>query len=369
MDTVPPLRHTLASLCTLAALIAFASAVRAEPHELAASVVWRRDDLVYIATPDSAVLVPGMVLSIVRGKRERASATVTRLLEPRLALARVSGGTLANEKRLDRLRVRGERAPAVRWTTLRVGLPGRGRGNLLFPCTGASVSPRFASESYAVDSLEPGLCRLRRNVAGSAGPAPDTLLVRLYGESADEEIALERGDIDAAVFWPGELSARLRADARWRDAALGLRARGVVAALAAEADSSPPPPADLAAFDRDGFAGDLLPWSELEPPRFAPSAASPARWSVAPTLPGARVLERVLARAAAGTPTRTLRLTYLDVPLAGHDSVQGAWRTRGVTPVFAVRCPVLVAPAFRPLVALLGAEAFANLVTCAGVTP
>jgi hypothetical protein len=81
------------------------------------------------------------------------------------------------------------------------------------------------------------------------------------------------------------------------------------------------------------------------------------------------VLERVLARSAASGGGRTLRLSYLDVPLAAHDSIRAAWRTRGVTPLFAVRCPVLASPAAREAVTRIGADAFANLVSCAGGTP
>ena len=81
------------------------------------------------------------------------------------------------------------------------------------------------------------------------------------------------------------------------------------------------------------------------------------------------MLERVLARGAAGVGARSVRLTYLDVPLAAHDSVQSGWRTRGVTPAFAIGCPVLAAPVARELVARMGANVFANLVSCAGGTP
>src|SRR4029077_8015933 len=74
--------------------------------------------------------------------------------------------------------------------------------------------------------------RAGRGSPMGAPPAPDTLLVRLYGESADEEIALERGELDVAVFWPGELSTRMREDPRWGGALLGLRAHGVIAVAA-----------------------------------------------------------------------------------------------------------------------------------------
>jgi hypothetical protein len=84
-------------------------------------------------------------------------------------------------------------------------------------------------------------------------------------------------------------------------------------------------------------------------------------------MPGARVIDRVLART--GSAARTVRFAYLDVPVAAHDSVQSAWRAPGVRPVFGVRCPVLAAPALRPLIDGVGAEAFVNLLTCGSALP
>jgi hypothetical protein len=199
--------------------------------------------------------------------------------------------------------------------------------------------------------------------------APDTLLVRLFADAADEEIALERGELDVAVFWPGELTSRMRSDARWRDAARGVRAHGVLVGVPAATDTLVVPLADLLTMNHEVFGGDLVPWSELEPLSSPAGTGAPARWTVDPALPGARVLERVLARSAPGAGARSVRLTYRDVPVAAHDSVQAAWRTPGVTPAFAIGCPVLAAPSARSLVSGIGADAFANLVTCAGGTP
>lgn len=367
-DTQPNPHCGRAVLALLVAALAFSSSAHAEPRELAASVVWTRADLIYVAAPDSGTLVAGMALSVGRGKRELASATVTQLLEPRLAVARVGSGSLAREKRLDKLRVRGEAPSLPRLAVLRVGLPGRGRANLLFACSAAGVATNLGPIDYRVDSLAAGRFRLVRDLAGEAPLAPDTLLVRLFADAADQEIALERGELDVAVFWPGELSARMRADSRWRDAPHGLRARGVLAGIAAAGDTLSAPVAELAAVNRDVFADDLLAWSELEPDD--PGAAlPPARWIVDAALPGSRVIERVLSRTATGPGARNLRLAYLDVPLAAHDAAQASWRTRGVTPAFALRCPVLAAAGARELVRALGADAFANLATCSGNRP
>lgn len=369
-DTAPEAWRGGIWLGLVAAALVLAGAAQAEPRELRAAVVWTRADLIYVAAPDSGELLAGMSLWIVRGKRELASAVITQLLEPRLAVARLDSGSLAHEKRFDKLHVRGEAAVVPRVALLRVGLPGGGRTNLLFACAGSGVAPRLGTTSYVADSSAPGSHRLvRAPDPNDAALAPDTLRVRLYADAADEEIALERGELDVAVFWPGELSARMRGDARWRDAPRGVRARGVLVAVAAATDTSSVPLGDLTAMNREVFGGDLVPWSELEPPPSPPGPAPPARWRADSALPGARVLERVLARGAPAAGARSVRLSYLDVPLAAHDSVQSGWRTPGVTPAFAIGCPVLAGPAARGVVAGLGAGAFANLVTCAGGTP
>src|SRR5262249_17395102 len=141
--------------------------------------------------------------------------------------------------------------------------------NLLFTCDAPAAPPRIGSSAYSRDSLDAGgerWLRVPQPAADSAGAlAPDTLLVRSFDESTDEEIAFERGDLDAAVFWPGELSARMRHDARFRSAEMSVRPRGLLACIAAPGDTLAPPEADLSALNRDALGGDLLPWSQLEP--------------------------------------------------------------------------------------------------------
>jgi hypothetical protein len=260
-----------------------------------------------------------------------------------------------------------------RVATLRVGLPSPRRANLLFTCDGPVGPPRIGSATYARDTLDAAGRRWLRvegtaatqvaSVTGdSAGAlAPDTLIVRAFEDATDEEIAFERGELDAAVFWPGELSARMRSDARFRDPELALRARGAVVCVATAADTLAPLRADLDALDREAFGGDLLPWRDLEPD---PRPEAPARWSVDATLPGARPLERILARVARPGGTRTLKLMYVDQPVAAADAATAAWRTPGVTPLFAVRCPVLVRPAALANVRSIGTRAFAALAPC-----
>ena len=260
-----------------------------------------------------------------------------------------------------------------RVATLRVGLPSPRRGNLLFTCDAPLATPRIGSAAYARDTLDaagrrwlrvegPAPTQVASVTGDSAGAlAPDTLIVRAFEDATDEEIAFERGELDVAVFWPGELSARMRSDARFRDPELALRARGVVACVAAAADTFGGLRADLDALNREAFGGDLLPWRELEPD---PRPDAPARWSVDATVPGARHLDRILARVARPGGTRTLKLIYVDQPVAAADAAVAAWRTPGVTPLFAVRCPVLVKPATLANVRSIGATVFAALAPC-----
>ena len=228
---------------------------------------------------------------------------------------------------------------------------------------------RIGPSLYARDSLDVGgrrWVRLPQPASDSASAlAPDTLTVRAFDDATDEEIAFERGELDVAVFWPGELSARMRSDARYRDPELGLRARGVLACVAGAGDTLGAPRADMEVLNREAFGGDLMPWGDLEP---GADDGPPARYAVDATVPGARHLERILARIPSAGVTRTLRLVYLDQPAVAGDAAKSAWRTPGVTPLFAVRCPVLVTARARDGVRAIGAHAFAELAPCASGT-
>lgn len=377
----------IAALLVGAALLVSARATEAAMRDLPARVLWLRDDLVYVGATDSTALAPQMTLEFARGKKSLGTAKVVRMLDPHLALARLApgslAGSLAKERRLERVHVRGEAAALVHTPLVRLGLPGRARVSLLFRCAATGVAEaegsqegskaRFAGMDYAADTLRDGTLRLVREPAEAlAAPravaAPDTILVRFFSDAADQEIALERGELDVAVFWPGELSARMRADVRWRDFTSGLRARGVLAAVLPTRDTLGLPDAALAAMNREAFAGDLLAWRELEPTA-APPPPAPVQWVVDGTIPGARLLLRLLTTGTAPA-RREARLAWLDVPVTAADAVQSTWRQPGVRPLFALRCPVLVAPRLRPSFAAMGgADAFANLLRCEAAAP
>lgn len=248
---------------------------------------------------------------------------------------------------------------------IRVGLPAGTRHHLLFACDPLRPATTFRGQRYTVDSLGSRHFVLRREPGSTpVFGAPDTLDVTLYSEAADQEIALERGDLDVAVFWPGERSARIRDDERWRDAPRGVRARGALVAVASARDSGQRAPArDLRLLNRMMFSGDLVAW-EAPTPRID-SSETAARYAVESTLPGAKLLERVLSRLAAPTARRTVRLGY--AADARRDTLAEAWRTPLVQPVFAVGCPVLVSGVLaRTFVDAPSADDWAALLSCPG---
>lgn len=345
---------------TLGVLAAFPGRGATEPRSLEAKVVWARADRVYIAAPDSLALAPGDLLTLARGKKTVATGEVVQVLARDLAAARLTSGSL-ERARLDRLSVLTERPPLRALAVLRIGYPGRGRASLLFEC--ARSRPRPPLSAFRTDSLAVNAYRFVRTGDTLGAPWPDTILVRLFGESADEEIALERGELDLAVFWPGEASSRLRADPRWQRLAYG--SRGVLAAIA-PAGGAPvalsPDLAPLAALNDELFRGDLAPWRDAGASS-APSAREPSpadlRFVVDPSCPGRPTIERFLARVSPRAEARqdpaAVRLTYL------FDSNIQSLR---VTPLFAVRCAVVSEPGLRAHVAALGADAIVNMLDC-----
>jgi hypothetical protein len=338
----------------LALAFAFiAAAASAADAKFPAAVAWAHDDLVYLAAPDSGTLAEGMRLGIERRHHRLANVTITRLFEPRLAVARVDSGAVTFKKRFDRLQIvpLGPAVPHV--AVLRVGLPGRGRGGLLFSCASAGVASRLGPTRYDVQPSGRDAFRLVRSDS-TAGP--DTLLVRTFADAADQEIALERGEVDVAVFWPGELSAHMRADPRWRNGLVGTRQHEWV--MTAGADSLPA--VDLVRLNRDLFAGDLRATPQLDSALAAGTGVAPVNWRA--TVPGQKTVERFLERWS--NPRGKLAALYVGDrgPVHG-DRVQLLLDT---TPVFAIGCPVLTSLRSRAAVSAIGPDAFANLMTCGG---
>jgi hypothetical protein len=372
----------LLAALALAALAASAAArAAAQPRAIDARALWVRADRVYVAAADSGAISRGMRLTFVERGKPRAAGEVVRVVDGVLAVTRLDSGSLERVRRLDRVRVLAEPPRVEPVTLLRVGFPSARRSNLLFACPDASLAAAFGPHPYRlVARFEEAERWVRLSAEAGTAPWPDTLAVRWFHEATDEEIALERGELDVAVFWPGEASTRARRDSRWGGVLLARRSRGVLAVLPADARDQGPAAARadsarLAALDQELFRGDLEPWPALAAPwagaaadsapgAGATPAAGAARLVVDASIPGRRALEGVLERESprASGGARTLRLVYLDVP---PDSV-GRAADDAAAPLlrYAVRCPLLCTPRARPWVEAIGAGAFADAIRC-----
>lgn len=348
-------------------------AADAQPAALDARIVWVREERVYIASSDSLKLGPGARLNfVVRGKSV-ATGEVTRLIDGEMVVARLLSGALPREKDLKRVRILMEPASGPR--VLRVGYPSAARTTLFFACERMTLAP-LPFGSYRVETGGHDFRLIREPGSRSDVPWPETLSVRLFDEEADEEIALERGDLDVAVFWPGELSAHMRGQPRWQDRLRSPRPRGYVAAL-----WSPAPGADstaagghddslLTSLNRELFRGDLGErWHGTEPAYGPPSGASTprrVRYEVDPTVPGRPVLERFLDRAQGSRPVTdgrpVVRLVYVDSPIAAAAVLD--YRVLRVDPVFAFDCPVLFEPRLGSYLRDLGVSRLVALFDC-----
>lgn len=341
----------------------FSGSAAAEPSPLRAKVVWAHAGRVYIASADSLPLAEGDLLTFQADRKVLASAAVVAIHETTLAIARVESGSLDQVKKLDRLRVFAERRPIRPPLVLRVGLPAR--ANLLFACEAATLRVPLAA-AYRGDTLSERSFRFVRGSSSvDSAPWPDTLLIRLYDDFTDEEIAIERGELDVAVFWPGELSTRMRDDARWRDSPRGLRSHGGVVVFPTSdptgftsADSSA-----ILSLNEEIFRGDLAPW---DPDRAAPmslvvttSGQDSRRFGVARSCPGWETLERFLNRGKSPQPSAGEAS-----PLHVMYNSMGPFTGDRAGFLFAIRCPVVCASNLRPYVRALGSDALADMLDC-----
>ena len=377
---------------SLMGLPGFAASAPSQGAPLNARVVWVRESHVYVASTDSMALEPGDRLSFtLRGKRI-AAGEVTRVFEPGLAAAKLSAGSLERVKKLERVSIALEHPAPSAPQRLRVGFPSSHRSNPLFSCDRMSLRLPAALHAYRIDSLSEHSFRAARDSVTARSPLwPDTLVVRLFDESADEEIALERGELDVGVFWPGELSRQLRDQPWGRDFLTGTRSRGMVAAIESGAgtagDGAGFVRSSFAALDRDRFRGDLGLWRDSIPGSNRwPGAAETRtiRFEVDPAFPGRRDIERALNR---GQDSRTgrdslavVRVFYLDAPIHAPDSLAvaaaGLLRDRlrsesrdssRVMFLSSIRCPIVSAPALRPYLSTLSTDALVDLLECAPV--
>jgi hypothetical protein len=353
----------------LLVLVLGISSAGAEPTELHAKVIWAAGGRAYVASTGSLSVVEGDLLTFYEGKKVAAEGAVSNILDGTLAVVRLKSGSLDAVKKFDRLRIMSEHPRLRPVDVLRIGIPSR--SNLLFACATPSVRsplPRavFRGEAISVRSF----ILARDKSDGATAQWPDTILVRLFDEETDEEIALERGELDAGVFWPGELSSHMRDDPKWHDFSYGTRSRVVLAALVphdtpqaaiAAADSNA-----LLAVNESVFRGDLVPW-DVAAGRPAPTSAfepdSPKanhRFEVDRSVPGWQNLERALrggtSAAAANSDAPPIRVILMG---SQTQTPEPAWFS------FAARCPVVGSPGLRDYLKSLGPDALASIVDCA----
>lgn len=363
-DTGKPVGGTVAAALFVLLLIAGSSG--AAPAELRAKVVWAHAGRVYLASSDPLPLVQGDLLTFYDGKKVAAEGSVLNVLDGTLAIARIKSGSLDPSRKLDRLRVTAEHPRLRPVDVLRIGIPSR--SNLLFACGTPSVRSPLPRAAYRGEAITMRSFILARDKSDeSTAQWPDTLLVRLFDEATDQEIALERGELDVAVFWPGELSTQMRENPRWRDFSYGARSRVVLTALlsrdAADARLAPGDTTALLWLNEVVFRGDLAPWDRasgsavaLQPPPTNPPPA-PHRFEVDRSLPGWQTLERALrGGSGASSGSAPVRVTLLAASATPSDP---AWFT------FAIRCPVVSSPDLRPYLRALGPDALAGIVDCA----
>lgn len=324
-------------------------------------VVWIRGDHVYVAVESGAAAEGDSARVDERGK-PIAAGRVFRVIENEMAIVTIRSGSLARVKKLDRLRVRFERTRAARPPLLRLALPANGRDALLFRCGSMARTPRLPEglQGYVLDPGDRGRGPLRLLPDPHVNPPaswPETLVVVYFPNATDEEIALERGDVDVAVFWPGELSRRMREDARWKDFPLGRRSRGVVAITGADLVPAGLDSLSARALDEELFRGDLE-WTGLA--LSAPPGPSTGL-RVDPSMPGASKIEAWLVRRFGSPKGFAGGLAYVDVP--ADSPARPAFQ-----PLYRLRCPVVSGPAWRSVVIGMDPDVLADMPVCGDAT-
>jgi hypothetical protein len=338
-------------------------AAHADPSPLDARLLGSRGDRVYVAL-DSVALAPGTRLTFTSRGKILATAEVVRVYDAEIAVATLTSGSFRREKNLERVRILAEPVPRATPRRLQIGYPTVRRARLLFPCARMSLT-QPPGAGYRTETPDARTFRLVREEPPEPSTRwPDTLVIRLFEDAGDEEIALERGELDVAVFLPGELSSHMREQPAWQPLSFGTRSDDVIAAFGTAGALPVITSADslrLAELNRELFRGDLGAVRGTVSGHFgSPSPGELARFEVDPSLSNARTLERFLnrERATAGSP-RTLRLAHFgQLTGATRDSLQ-------VAPLFVLRYPVLRAPRLHGSLSALEADAFVRMLGCA----
>ena len=355
-----PIARGLAWLVAIALpLLASAPALGAQ-EQPDARVAWVRGEHVYIAAPDSLALTAYQRVSFVMKKKTLASGEIERMVDRGMAIARLTSGSLAGVKKLDRVRVVAE--PFVAPRLMRVGGPSERRSHLFFACESITVAPPPGVAAWRVDGTRPVFRMIRGAADPASTPWPETLLVRLFDDVADQEIALERGDLDIAVFWPGELSTRMRNDPRWKERLPAPLAVGLVGTIpgsdaAFSCAVARRTAEDFQALGRSLLRGDL----EVSNGRAASCADTAGRtdtrvrYEIEPTCYGRATIDRLLNRDFSNlAPGATVRVSCLDPRTIAAEDVVSAVAV----------AQVVCAPPFAASVRALGAGALVQLMDC-----
>ena len=359
------------------------SSLLASPTPWNATVLWARADRAYLVLADSASVEPGTALTFEEGGATIARGEVVVAYEGQLVSVRVTSGSLDSARSFSSVRVLAEPPSLGPMHLLRVGYPSPTRPNLLFDC--AQIVPR-AGDLYRVDPLSDRSFRFVLSHPEAFRQhfwPPDTILVRLFDVAADEEIALERGELDVAVFWPGEPSPHIRAQTSWKADPAGSLEWGV---LTAEAPSGTEAEGiawkgsaaqSLRNMNNDLFRGDL---SECSPDLFAATPDTVTgtkphhvKFQVSRSIPGWEPLERRLNQGLPAKPGATLvvRMNRVQRPNPAAAPGSGVSPALLATPdscAFVIRCPILSAPRLRTYLNAFGPDALVQLLTCSRKT-
>ncbi|MGH7681387.1 MAG: hypothetical protein ACRENN_05305 [Candidatus Eiseniibacteriota bacterium] len=343
-----------------------------------ANVVWTQGNRVYIASRDSVTIPPATQLTFRYKQDTIATGEVSAIYQSELIAAVLTSGSLSKAKQLDKVEITARPPEFHPPPLLRVGYPATGRKNLLFDCTRLEPDTTVLQGAYRPELLAKGSYRFVRDPSYSvAREWPDTLVVRLFDEVADEEIALERGDVDVAVFWPGEASTHIREAMGWKDQPFGLRHGLYIAATVPLREEPHLYDGEFEALKRMNqtlFHGDLL--AAPHGVRLTTVLPPKSRFDVDPALPGRDILQAFLnAGSEVGSgqdPARIIRM-HLEVrgisprpsgsPGASYDA-DDLGLGDGPAALMTPRLPVIPVPSLRTYIARIGADQLVGLFTC-----
>lgn len=207
---------------------------------------------------------------------------------------------------------------------------------------------------------------------------PDTLIVHWFDEVVDEEIALERGEVDAAMFQPGEMSSRLRETPRWHDYRRGVRSRGAIAYVVLNRPPTFNDSVGVAGLNSHLYRGDLVSRVESKSDSVLAARASHTSLAVfatpfyldapvepvdslgialAAALRGPLLMGRMSA--TADSLERSIRLSTRPPEPPGVAIAR--WSALGAVGIFTLGCPVAVAPERRTEIEALGLGTLVDL--------